>query len=149
VPAVSIGPGDLDPFADIEMGKALAMCDDALARASRIAPCIVTEEFEYPEAAKAILRGAILRWHEAGTGVVQQQGAGPFQQTVDTRQPRKSMFWPSEIQELQALCAESGDGGAFAVDTVATTDYHAEYCALKFGANYCDCGAVLAGYPLW
>ena len=149
MPAVSLDPSDLEPFADIELGKAHAMIDDALARAGRIAPCILTAEFEHAAAAKAIIRGAILRWHEAGTGVVSQQGAGPFQQSIDTRQPRKSMFWPSEITELQELCAEAGGGGAFAVDTVATTDYHAEYCALNFDANYCDCGAVLAGYPLW
>lgn len=149
MPAVSLDPSDLAPFADIESGKALAMIDDALARAGRIAPCILTEEFEHAAAAKAILRGAILRWHEAGSGILSQQGAGPFQQSLDTRQPRKSMFWPSEIRELQELCAESASGGAFSVDTVATAVVHADWCSVNFGATYCSCGASIAGYPIY
>jgi hypothetical protein len=125
VAAVTLTPDDLAPFAEIEVSKAMAMIEDALALAARVAPCIITAEFAYPDAAKAILRGAVLRWHEAGQGAVQHQGAGPFQQSVDTRQPRKGMFWPSEITQLQDLCRD-GDltTQAFSVDTVpVSTDW--------------------------
>lgn len=118
MPAVTLTPADLAPFATIDTAKAQAMIDDALALAARVAPCITSADFEYDAAAKAILRGAILRWNDAGNGALSQQGAGPFQMTVDTRQPRRGMFWPSEIQQLQELCRD-GDpqGQAFTIDT--------------------------------
>lgn len=118
MPAVSLTTADLAPFADIESAKAQAMIDDTLARAARVAPCILEDAFEHAGAAKAILRSAILRWHESGGGMVQQQTAGPFSQSLDTRQPRKSLFWPSEVDELQALCRTEGkSSGAFTIDT--------------------------------
>jgi hypothetical protein len=107
VAAVSITLADLAPFAEIPDAKAQAMIDDALALAARVAPCITDEDFSYPDAAKAIIRGAILRWHEAGTGALQAQTAGPFGVQMDTRQQRRGMFWPSEINDLTALCASS------------------------------------------
>lgn len=116
--AVNIVPGDLAPFAAIDAAKAQAMIDDAMALAARVAPCILSSDFAYPDAAKAIIRGAILRWNEAGTGALQAQQAGPFGQTVDTRQQRRGMFWPSEISDLAKLCTDGTAGGrAFEVDT--------------------------------
>jgi len=118
VPSGLITVDDLTPFAQIDAAKAQAMIDDALALAARVAPCITDPAFAYPDAAKAILRGAILRWNEAGTGALQAQQAGPFGQTVDTRQQRRGMFWPSEITELAKLCADSAASGrAYEVDT--------------------------------
>jgi hypothetical protein len=105
---VSISVADLLPFSpSIDSVKAQAMIDDALALAARVAPCINDADFAYPDAAKAIIRGAILRWDEAGTGAMQQQTAGPFGQTIDTRQQRRGMFWPSELNDLTALCSAS------------------------------------------
>ena len=106
--AVSITVADLLPFSpNINEAKAQAMIEDALALAARVAPCINDVDFAYPDAAKAIIRGAILRWDEAGTGALQAQTAGPFGQTIDTRQQRRGMFWPSEITDLTALCNSS------------------------------------------
>src|SRR5690348_2759850 len=100
-----VDPSDLEPFADIPLDKALAMIDDAEAMAALAAPCINSEGFANASAVKAILRGAILRWFDSGSGAVQSQTAGPFGQTLDTRQERRGMFWPSEIQQLQNLCS--------------------------------------------
>jgi len=157
VPAVTLVPADLEPFATIDVVKAAAMIEDAMAIAARVAPCIITAEFTYAAAAKAILRGAVIRWHEAGSGAMSAQSTqiGPFgqQQTMDTRQTRRSMFWPSEIEQLQDLCKGPEQGGAFDIDTVSAgsaTIVHADSCALFFGALYCSCGAVLTGlYPLY
>ena len=124
------------------------MIDDAMALAARVAPCILTEEFEYAAAARAVLRGAILRWNDSGSGAVSQQSAGPFSQTLDTRQTRKSMFWPSEIQELQRLCQDA-TSGAWSIDTVGYGTWHSDACSLVFGATYCSCGASIAGFPLF
>src|SRR5690625_6417537 len=96
------------------------MIDDAMALAVVAAPCIHDDDFAYPDAARAIIRGAILRWNEAGTGALssEQVQTGPYGHTttMDTRQQRRAMFWPSEITDLQKLCADAGSG-AFTVDT--------------------------------
>jgi hypothetical protein len=125
MPAVVLVPADLAPFAVIDSVKAQAMIDDAMARAARFAPCILTPDFAYEGAALAILRGAILRWNDAGSGAYtsKQETAGPFSlsQGIDSQPPRRSLFWPSEITELQDLCKGPEVSGAYSVDTVGTT----------------------------
>jgi len=111
---IFIIPEDLDPFATVESGKADAMIADAEAMAVLAAPCITAVGFSHADAVKAILRGAILRWNEAGSGALQSQTAGVFGQTLDTRQERRGMFWPSEIVALQNLCADA-QGGVYTV----------------------------------
>ena len=153
MPAVQIEPEDLAPFADIAEAKALAMIADALAMAKLAAPCIVEANFAHADAALAIIRGAILRWNDAGTGVktTASETVGPFGYSESYLQPqRRALFWPSEIEQLKKLCADSSAGKAFSYDTAPTTSpIHAEICSLYFGAAYCSCGAVLAGAPLW
>ncbi|MGX7727594.1 hypothetical protein [Rhodococcus sp. 5G237] len=151
MPAVVLTVDDLLPFAPgIDEAKAEAMIEDALALAAEVAPCILEDSFAKPAAAKAILRGAVLRWNDAGTGAVVSQAAGPFSQTIDTSKVRRAMFWPSEITDLQKLCGGS-ETRAFSIDTYAGAhNVHAEVCAVNFGAAYCSCGAVLTGGdPLW
>lgn len=152
---VSVTVDDLLLFAPgIDQEKAAAMIETALARAARVAPCIrdTTLSADNAEAAKGIIRDAILRWNESGAGAVQQQTAGPFSQTIDTRSPRRSLFWPSEIEELQAICrdhAGSEPAGAFSIDTVGTSTVHQPWCDLNMGGTTCSCGASLAGYPIY
>lgn len=145
---------DLAEFATISDAKAQAMIDDASAIALLAAPCLADEDAltdTQVAAIKAVLRGAILRWHESGSGAVQSQTAGPFSQTIDNRQQRRGMFWPSEIEQLQDICKGEGDGGAFSIDAAGTCSViHADICALNFGGDYCSCGAVLTGlFPLY
>lgn len=150
MPAVELTPTDLEPFAVIDPIKAQAMIDDAIARAAMVAPCIMEDTFESAAAAKAIIRGAVLRWNDAGSGALQQETVGPFSQSIDTRQTRRGMFLPSEIDELKSLCGTPTTGKAFAVDTVSTTSVHADVCSLVWGALYCSCGADLSlAWPLW
>ncbi|SDN79168.1 hypothetical protein [Geodermatophilus sp. DSM 45219] len=152
--AVQLVPEDLTPFAQIERAKAVAMIEDALAVAATVAPCITEADFTKESAARAILRGAILRWNESGNGGLTtiQQTTDDFNQskTYDNRQTRRGMFWPSEIQQLQNLC-QTEKSGAYSIDTLPTsTAIHADICALRLGANYCSCGAYLTGgFPLW
>ena len=145
-------PEDLAPFADIDRGKAEAMIADAEAMAALAAPCITDPAFledqRLRDALVAILRRAILRWNEAGTGALTQQGAGPFQQTIDTRTPSRGAFWPSEIEQLRSLCAafagESGGREAFSVrPSRGDGGAHSRICALVFGARHCSCGSDL------
>lgn len=150
MPAVSLTTTDLAPFATIPEAKAQAMIDDALAIAGTVAPCILEADFDKPAAAKAIIRGAVLRWEAAGSGgTTTTETVGPYSHGTTT--PRKGMFWPSEITDLQALCSGGGRGGAFALDTVRESSAaHADICTLNFGGLYCSCGAVLTDlFPLY
>lgn len=126
-------PADLTPFADIPEAKAAEMIADAEAWAVVAAPCLATSDFQadtsMSAAARAVLRQAILRWHDAGAGAVTQTVSGPHSQSVDTRQTRKGMFWPSEISQLRDLCATftgaSTSGKAFSIDTTPPGAYTA------------------------
>lgn len=116
---------DLEPFASIDATKAQAMIDDAEAMAVLVAPCISADDFAYAGAVRAILRGAVLRWNDAGTGALSAQTAGPFGQTLDTRQERRGMFWPSDIEQLQGLCA--GTGGSVYTVSMAGEEVEGEF----------------------
>ncbi|GAA5143312.1 hypothetical protein GCM10023340_08470 [Nocardioides marinquilinus] len=128
----------------------------ANAKAARVAPCLASTE-PGPGAgqlaeAKLILLGAIKRWAEAGAGSVQQQSAGPFSTTVDTRQRTGYNLWPSEIRDLQDLCKSADDQTrqAFTVDTAPGGALHSPVCSVYFGAGTtCSCGASIAGQPLY
>lgn len=146
-----IEPADLAPFATIPADRSAAMIADATAMAVRAAPCLADDGFPHGDAARAILRAAILRWHEAGVGALSSETIGPYSYQTDTRQTRRGMFWPSEITQLQDLCRTGEASGAYAVDTVTTSGgQHADICALNFGAAYCSCGAVLTqNLPLY
>lgn len=152
MPALTLAPADLEPFAVIDSAKATQMIVDALALAELAAPCLGSADLSEKKVAqaKAVIRGAILRWHESGSGAAQATVAGPFQQTV-TPVARKSLFWPSEIDSLQKICQDTdADTGAWGYDMLGCEyPQHAEICALHFGATYCSCGAVLAGAPLY
>lgn len=59
------------------------------------------------------------------------------------------------LKEARAILSAAGFGGsgknAFEVDTVSSSflEQHADWCALNFDANYCDCGANIAGTPIF
>lgn len=127
-----------------------AMVAGANARASRVAPCLAATD-PVPTAdqlaeARLILLGAVKRWAEAGAGAFQQQTAGPYSVTVDTRQRTGFNLWPSEIEALQDLCRTGGPAKAFSIDTApGCGSQHSPICSLMFGALYCSCGADLTG----
>lgn len=69
--------------------------------------------------AKLVLIGAVKRWAEASSGALQSQTAGPYGVTLDTRQRTGYNLWPSEIEGLQDICANSEAGGhAYEIDTM-------------------------------
>lgn len=136
-----------------------AMVAGANAKASRVAPCLtwdgtVTDEpaptTDQLAEAKLVLIGAVKRWADAGSGAWQQQSAGPYAVTTDTRQRTGFNLWPSEIEALQDICATATTSGAFSIDTAPSlTGMHAPWCSLNFGATYCSCGADIAGVPIF
>jgi hypothetical protein len=128
------------------------MVAGANAKALRIAPCLastdpIPTDGQLAEA-QLVLIGAVKRWAEAGSGALQQQSAGPFSQVLDTRQRTGYNLWPSEIEQLQSICAPE-NSGAFSIDTAPTGSAHLPWCSLNFGAVYCSCGVDIAGYPIF
>jgi hypothetical protein len=125
---------DLTEFAsDIPIAKAALMIDDAESLALLVAPCLNMDNEDYDLsdnsqlAVRAILRAAILRWNDSGSGAFQQQTTGPFSATIDTRQTRKGMFWPSEIESLQSICLDDTfDAVAFTIDTTPADSRNAD-----------------------
>lgn len=133
-----------------------AMVAAANAKASRVAPCLTSTESsttgDQLAEARLVLIGAIKRWVEAGTGAFNQQTAGPFSVSMDTRQRTGYNFWPSEITNLQEICkTESVGREAFSLDTAPSrwSVLHDDACSLMFGATYCSCGADIAGEPIF
>lgn len=131
------------------------MIADAEALALLAAPCLAAPDVDDPltddqvAAVRAILRGAIMRWSDVGTGVRQTESAGTLSQTTDTTQSRRGMFWPSEITSLQSICVDGQAGKVFGVDIVSFDGVHADACSINLGTTYCSCGADIAGFPLW
>jgi hypothetical protein len=138
---VLIAASDLAPFATIDSTKAAAMISDAIGMAVINAPCLATPDnltANQLAAAKAVLRTAILRWNDAGSGAVETQSMLGMSVTLDTKQHRRSMFWPSEIEDLQRICkAGTIDGGAFSINTATAEPirFHA-----SLGWPTFDCG---------
>lgn len=155
-----LSPSDLEPFATIDEAKAIAMIEDAEATAATVAPCITEGGFLEDDTrvayVRAVIRAAVLRWNESGSGAFQTQTAGPFSVGMDTRQERRGMFWPSEISQLQDACKRYRGGGgskAYSVpfgrgDSFAA---HSDVCDLVFGALRCSCGSNINGFagPLY
>lgn len=153
-------PTDLAPFADIADAKAKAMIEDAEATAATVAPCITESGFLEDDTrvayVRAVIRGAVLRWNESGSGAYQAQTAGPFGVTMDTRQERRGMFWPSEISQLQDACKRYRGGGgskAYSVPIGRGDSFaaHSDVCDLVFGGLRCSCGSNINGFagPLY
>ena len=104
---------DVQKFAaDADIDQLVDLVDEANAMALSLAPCLSsTTDAAVTLQARGILRDVVLRRLEYGAGALQGQVqiAGPFSlsQTMDTRQERRALLWPSEITALQALCATS------------------------------------------
>ena len=124
----------------------------ANAKALRVAPCLGDNpSAELLAEARLTLIGAVARWSEVGAGAATQMTAGPFSQTVDTRNARGYGLWPSEIAALQELCSTASSGGsAFSIRPAGSgRGGHLPWCSLAFGAAYCSCGTDIAGRPIF
>lgn len=114
-----ITPADLAPFATIPQAKATAMIADAEAKALLAAPGLADADLTPEQMAqvKAILRDAILRWNDRGSGALTQTSIGQVAISADTRNHARSLFTDDELDLLRSITAsgEAG-GGAFAID---------------------------------
>ncbi|MDR1214461.1 MAG: hypothetical protein LBK54_10330 [Propionibacteriaceae bacterium] len=109
---------DLKVFApDLDFAQAEAMITDAMAQAQLVAPCLGDPARLTPlqrDQFRAVLRGAVLRWHETGLGAITTtlDVAGSFthQETIDgtANRSRRGVFWPSELDLLESICRGRG-----------------------------------------
>lgn len=97
---------DLAAFVpNVDPAKAQEMIDDASALAAVEAPGILAVGFAYGDAVKAILRRAVVRWLESGSGARQSVQVGQISTTYDNTQQPRGLFLPSELAQLKALGA--------------------------------------------
>lgn len=101
--------------------------------------------------AKLVLLGALKRWADAGAGALTSASIDDFAYTLDTRQRTGFNLWPSEVKALQDICSVGVENAskAFSFCPSGVTAYHAPWCNVYFGANYCSCGADIAGFPIY
>lgn len=75
-----------------------------------------------------------------------QQGAGPYQATFKPMNPHGDFYLTKA--EKQAL--GWGRQRAFSVQVAGfASACHRPWCAVAFNANYCSCGADIAGEPIY
>ncbi|UPW09791.1 hypothetical protein M1C59_02740 [Gordonia terrae] len=112
---VPLTPTDLQKFEEeITDGEAEAMIETAWARAQDVAPCLTGQIGDEPAPpltdvetviVKDVLRAAILRWHDRGSGAHSQRTAGEYGETL--RAGDTNLFRPNEIRDLQKVCGTS------------------------------------------
>lgn len=158
MPKVDLTAADLAPFVDLEPERASALVRLVLASARRVAPCLADDGLsaELGEAARSVLVQVALRWHDQREGgVTTTVTTGPMTATTTPAQAvaRRSggLLQPSDIEELQAICAEhsgaSAGARAYGVDTApgGLGGVHLPWCDVYFLGPRCSCGAALTG----
>lgn len=92
--------------------QAQALITGAVGRASLHAPCILDLTFARVDVVKAILLGAIVRWHTQRMGTVTSvsRASGPFNinEAFASQSGPRGFFLTSEINELKMLCTSPG-----------------------------------------
>lgn len=92
---------------NVSEDKGKILLEDVMARAIGLVPELANQLTDHQLAvAKAVIRKAVARWADSGTGgvVTKSQTAGPYQ-TSETYEGRgdRPLFYDSEIAELKAI----------------------------------------------
>lgn len=101
---------------------------------------------------KTVLRRAVVREADSGTGAKIQETAGQYSYTVDSRTARSTSFLTEEEEALlQGIVGTTRGNTVFSLDVTPTlsTSEHLPWCDLMFGGTVCTCGVAIAGYPLY
>lgn len=152
-------PGDITPLVDVDPGRLAILIDDAETSATmpKVAPALAEPDLltaAQRAQVKTILRRAVVREAEAGTGAKTQEVAGPYSYTVDTRTAnRTSCLTEEEEDALRSIVGISKSTQVFSLDVTPSTvspSNHLPWCDLQFGGLICTCGVALTGYyPLY
>lgn len=103
-------PGDLSPLTKASCEQLAIIIDDLEAAAVFAAPCLANPaglSETQTGAVRALLRSAAMRWVDRVMGTDRQLVAGPFSagSVPGSSEQRRTLWWPSEIQQLQAICS--------------------------------------------
>lgn len=135
--------------------------EDAEAMARLAAPCLASIIADGDQAAtvKAILRGALMRWKDQGTGVktsvTKQAGAFQLSETTDNRswiQTKGGIFTADELDDLRKLCSPAANATSGTAATITPRLLpHPPWCSIHFSAGQwpCSCGVSLTGRPIY
>lgn len=104
-----------------------AMLATAWARAQQAAPCLREDAPDLDSAdveiIKDVLRSAILRWDERGSGAVAQRTAGEYGETFRASDS-STLFRPNEIRDLQSVCGNVRKRGRASTISTIPPGYH-------------------------
>lgn len=103
-------PGDLSPLTDASLEQLQIVIDDLEAAAVFAATCLANPErlsAAQTGAVKAMLRTAAMRWVDRVRSTDRMLVAGPFSAgpVPGASETRRTLWWPSEIEQLQAICS--------------------------------------------
>jgi len=102
---------------NVDENKAQALIEDVLSLARVKVPGLTgTLSLDQQDAIKGILREQVLRRYSSGDGDIQQQSAGPFSMTVDSRSTRTPILSKFAMNRLRDVLG-TNTGTAFEVDT--------------------------------
>lgn len=115
--AVALTPADLQMFVQVSDDMANELIDTTLARVRRKYPCLFDIALSEDDAqtARGIIRDAILRRIDTGSGGVQSEGKGPFTTTYLPPDKRHGLFTEADVTELTAICAGQQEAAGPAV----------------------------------
>lgn len=149
-------PEDVSPFTDVDADRLVILIEDAEVFATMAAPPLADPEpltTTQRAQVKTILRRAVIREADAGSGAKTQETAGPYSYTVDTRKADNVSFLTDEEEDaLRGVVGIVKSTQAFSADLTTTSGYsdHLPWCDLMFGGLSCSCGVSLTGYfPLY
>lgn len=144
------------PLTEAESAQALVLLEDASARIrvefpdvdARIAA--VPQELD-PAIPRMIVCAMVKRSMLAGTDQAVaasiQQTAGPYSQSTTYANPTGDLYLTSG--ERRMLKGSPQQAFTVSMSSGPEIGTHAISCSLRFGATYCSCGSVLAGFPIY
>ena len=121
-------PADFTALVEIEAPRLVILIEDAETFATMAAPPLADPEAlteQQRAQARTILRRAVVRESDAGSGAKTQEMAGPYSYTVDTRNSRSVSFLTDEEEDaLRAVVGLVKSHQAFNTDvTPAFTEW--------------------------
>lgn len=87
---------------------------------------------------------AHIRHPEDATQVSESLGDASLSKTYRSGKGRVTI-----LDEWWQLLSPSASSGAFTLDTLSSASMHLPWCSIYFGADYCSCGADIAGFPIY
>lgn len=111
----------------------------------RLASGVLDPDVPLIVSCEMVRRAMLAPVDQAAAGQVQQT-AGPFSQSVTYTNPTGDLYLTKAERQMLGCGGQS----AFTVPMGSVSGaVHRPWCNLAFGADYCSCGADIAGVPIY